>query len=213
MIRLHGRPRNSAPGPGSDMRVFEGGNAMNEVDPAPAATKRRITLWPSIVMLVFFSGLWVLQYSDVIGVLFALVINFFSVICIIGFLCLIFLRRPKKSVFYLIPVLVAATTGWLIIPRVAVIRPVQRSFFDSRDYVEFLMYDAKYHVREDARRNGYKYKEWTLPKNSGTSYQIIYDAKGRIAWKDETEGGGCYETVLNLGDHFYFDRGECPGVF
>ena len=185
---------------------------MNQVEPAPAGRKRKVTLWPSIVMLVLFSGVWVLQYNDVIGVLFMLVINFFSVICIICFLCLIYLRRPKKSLFYLIPVLVAATTGWLIIPRVAVIRPVQRAFVDSRDYVEFLMYDAKYHVKEDVRRNGYKYKEWTLPKNSGTFYQIIYDATGRIAQKNDTEGGSCYDTVLNLGEHFYFYRVDCPGV-
>src|SRR5208337_123201 len=55
MIRLHWQIGSGAPGPGSEMRVLEGGNAMNEVDPVPAGRKKHITLWPSIKTCFLFA--------------------------------------------------------------------------------------------------------------------------------------------------------------
>jgi hypothetical protein len=188
---------------------------MTEVESAPAASKKRhITLWPLIVMLALLFGFWVFLYNDILRFLFALGLNLFSAVWLICFLYQVVLLRPKKSVFFLIPVLLIATTGLLFFPRVvAVTWPVERSLFHSRDHVEFFICNLRHHLKAEVRKNGYRYKKWTLEKFSGTSYQIIYDAADKIANEDDTESGGCYTSVFGLGNHFYFVRGECHGFF
>ncbi len=186
---------------------------MNEVDPAPAGRERHITLWPSIVMLGLLCGFWVFLYNDILWSLFVFGLNLFSAVCLIYFLCQVVLLRLKKSVFFLIPVLLIATTGLLLFPRVpAVTGPVERSLSHSRDHVEFFIYNLRHHIKTEVRKNGYRYKRWTLEKFSGTGYEIVYDAADRTVDEDDTESGGCYTSVLSLGDHFYFVRGECPGL-
>jgi hypothetical protein len=213
MIRLHLQIGCGAPGPGPEMRVLEGGNGMTEVEPAPAGRKKRITLWPSIVMLALLFGFWMFLYNDILWPLFVFGLNLFSAVCLVCFLCQVVLRRLKKSPFFLIPVLLIATTGLLLFPWVpAVTRPVERSLYHSRDHAEFFIYNLRHHIKAEARKNGYRYKRWTLEKFSGTSYQIIYDAADMTVDEDDTESGGCYTSVLSLGDHFYFHRGECPGL-
>src|SRR5208283_439670 len=129
--------------------------------------------------------------------------NLFSAVCLICFLCQVVLLRLKKSVFFLIPVLLIATTGLLFLPRVpAVTGPVERWLSHSRDHVEFFIYNLRHHIKAEVRKNGYRYKEWGLEKFSGTGYEIIYDAADRIRYEDNTESGGCYTSVLGLGDHF-----------
>lgn len=124
-----------------------------------------------------------------------------------------FRRKPKKCLSFLIPVLLAATTGSLFVSLWPVAGPIRRSLFYSRDYVEFLMYDVRHHIKAEVRRNGYKHKKWTVRKHySETSYQVVYDPTDKIVKEDDTDGGGCYTTVFSLGDHFYFVRGECPGI-
>ncbi len=185
---------------------------MNEVEPAPAGGKRKITLWPSILMLALLFGFWVFLYNDILRVLFGFGVNLFSAVCLICFLCQVVLLRLKKSVFFLIPVLLIATTGLLLFPRVpAVTGPVGRSLYHSRDHLEFFIYDVRHHIKAEARKNGYKYKEWTLGRFSAVSYQIVYDVSDWIHSEDNTEKGGCYTSVFGLGDHFYFVRDECEG--
>ena len=182
---------------------------MIETESAPANSKRRtILLWPSFVMLPLLFGLWVFLYDDIRSLLLWLIINFFAVVCLISFVCLIVLRRLRKSLSFFIPVLLAVTIVWSFIP-VSAVRPISTPFQHSRDYVEFLIYDAKHHIRAEARQNRYAYKEWHLNKRSSVDYQIVYDTTGKTLREANTEEGGCYSAVFTLGEHFYFVRGIC----
>jgi hypothetical protein len=187
---------------------------MNEVESSPAVSrkKRSITLWPSIVMLSLLLGSWVFFYNDVALIFFAFGLNLFAAVCLICFLYQMVRLRPKKSAYFLIPVLLLASTGFMLIPRVAAMWPIRKSFFYSRDYVEFLVYDARHHIEAEVRQNGYRYKEWHLPKHSGTYYQIVYDVTDATARRDGIEGGGCTDWVTWVGGYFYFVRVECPGI-
>lgn len=172
---------------------------MNEVESSPVPAKRKgIVLWPSIVTLVPILGGWFLLYHDFLGALLWLTAFFFSVICLLCSLLMVILRRPKRPVSFLIPVLLFTVSAL--------------GARDSRDYVEFLIYDAHHHIKAEVRQNGCKYKEWPLQKHSGTYYVIVYDATDAIARRDGVENGGCHELVHGVGGHFYFFRGVCPGI-
>lgn len=186
---------------------------MIEVESTLATSRKRTTmLWPSFVMLVMVFGFWVFFYDDLFWTLFWLVIHLFAVICLVSFVCLIVVRRLRKSLSFLIPIVFAASMGWWFVP-VPAMESIGKVFAYSRDYVEFLIYDAKHHIRVEARQNRYEHKEWQLHKRSGTDYQIVYDTTGKTLREADTEQGGCYSAVFSLGDHFYFVRGMCPGVF
>jgi hypothetical protein len=186
---------------------------MIEAESAPATSKKRnVVFWPSAVMLVMVFGFWVFLFDDLCWLLLWLIIEFFSVICLISFVSLIVLRRLRKSLSFFIPLLLAATMGQLFIP-VPAMRPISTPLYYSRDYVEFLIYDAKHHIRAEAQQNRYEYKEWQLHKHSAIDYHIVYDTTGKTLREADTEQGGCYSAVFSLGDHFYFVRGMCPSVF
>ena len=121
---------------------------------------------------------------------------------------LIVLLRLRKSLSFLIPILLAASMGWWFIP-VPAMRPISTPFHYSRDYVEFLIYDARHHIKAEVRNTKPEYKEWQLHKRSGIDYQIVHDTTGKTLREADTEKGGCYSAVFSLGDHFYFVRGIC----
>ena len=101
---------------------------MIEVESAPVTTKKRnIVLWPSIVMLTLVCGFWVFLYDDIPRLLLCLSIHFFAAICLICFICLIVLRRLRKSLSFLIPILLAGSMGWWFIPTPAM-SPISRGF-------------------------------------------------------------------------------------
>ena len=186
---------------------------MIEVESAPITTKKRnIVLWPSIVMLTLVCGFWVFLYDDIPRLLLCLSIHFFAAICLICFICLIVLRRLRKSLSFLIPILLAGSMGWWFIPTPAM-SPISRGFSDSRDYVKFLAYNARHHIKAEVRNTRPDYKIWGLYKHSGTAYTIVYDVTDKTLRKDRTEQGGCYSDVSSLGEHFYFVRGICQGFF
>jgi len=89
--------------------------------------------------------------------------------------------------------------------------PMLKAFCDSRDYVEFLAYDARHHIKAEVRNTRPEFKEWHLYKNSATDFQIVYDVTDKTLKEDGVEEGGCYSKVFSLGGHFYFVRGECIG--
>jgi len=185
---------------------------MIEVESTPATSKRRnVVFWPSVVMLVMVLGSWVFLYDDRFALLLWLAIHLFAVICLISFVCLIVLRRLGKSLSFLIPILLAASMGWWFIP-VPAMTPITKAFAYSRDYVEFLIYDARHHIKAEVRNTKPKYREWPLYKPSGTYFSIVYDITDKTLKEDGTEQGGCYSTVFSLGEHFYFVRAMCPGI-
>jgi hypothetical protein len=190
----------------------QGGNVMIEVESVPATCKRRnIVFWPSVVMLVMVLGSWVFLYDDRFALLLWLAIHLFAVICLISFVCLIVLRRPGKSLSFLIPILLAASMGWWFIP-VRAMTPITNAFAYSRDYVEFLIYDARHHIKAEVRNTRPERREWHLYKHSATDFYIVYDITDKTLKEDGTEQGGCYSVVFSLGEHFYFVRGICPGI-
>jgi hypothetical protein len=186
---------------------------MIEVESAPVTTKKRnIVLWPSIVLLAMVFGFWVFLYDDPPGLLLLVGIQFFAAICFICFICLIVLRGLRKSLSFLFPALLAAAVAWgLILPMVKVMLPIRTSFMDSRDYVEFLVYNARHQIKAEAQQNRYRYKVWHLYKHSTTAYSIVYDATDETLMENNDKHGACYSEVFSLGDHFYFVRGECIG--
>ena len=71
-------------------------DAMNEVESTSADCKERgIFLWPSVVMLALSLWLWVFAYNGFIVILLWVVGFFFSAICLVCFLVLMVLRRPR----------------------------------------------------------------------------------------------------------------------
>lgn len=191
---------------------------MNEVESVAAASrKREFMLWPSIVQLVLLFWSWIFIYHDIVWFLLVLVMDLFFAVCLICFLYQVVLRRLRRSLSFLTPVLLAVLTGFLFIlpiapvaePMITVGAPARAALFHSRDYVEFLMYNARHNIKAEVRQSGCRYKKWILLKHSGTSYQIIYDAADKIVEEDDTERGGCYISVDRVGEHFYFLRGEC----
>ena len=184
---------------------------MIEAESAPANSKKRtIMLWPSLVMLASVFGFWVFLYDDLIWALFWLAIYLFALICLISFVCLIVLRRFRKSLSFFLPILLASVIGMWLIP-VPAMRPLSEAFAHSRGYVEFLIYDARHHIRAEVRNTRPEFKEWRLHKNSLADYRIVYDATDKTLKEDGIEEGGCYSDVFSLGKHFYFVRGICVG--
>jgi len=186
---------------------------MIEGESSPIITKKRnIVLWPFIVVLTMALGFWVFLYDDILIILLWVGIQFFAAICFICFIYLIRLRRLRRSLSFLIPALLAAAVAWLLIlPLANVMLPIRASLDHSRDYVEFLIYDARHCIRAEARQNKYGYKVWHLHKNSSTAYSIVYDATDEALMENHAEREACYSVVFSLGDHFYFVRGECIG--
>ena len=190
---------------------------MIEVESAPAASKKRnVVFWPSVVMLVMVFVFWVYLYDELRSLLLWLIIEFFAAICLISFVCLIVLRRFRKSLSFFVPILLAATMGWWFIP-VPAMRPVSTPFQYSRDYVEFLIYAAKHHIREDVRQNGLKYKRWHLRTDLWDDYYIVFDVTDGIVKKDRTRlyddpmaDPGCSVRVFSVGNHFYLVKEGCP---
>ena len=186
---------------------------MTEVESAPASTKKRtIMLWPSIVALALLFAFWVFFYDDEMLLLIWVGIQFFGAVSLVWLVCLIAFRRLNKSVSFLIPILLAASLeGWFI--PAPVMRLISTAFTDSRDYVEFRIYDAKHHIRAEVRNTKPEYKKWHLYKPSGTDFSIVYDVTEKTLKDDGTEEGGCYSEILSLVDDFYFVRVTCPGFF
>ena len=184
---------------------------MIEVGSAPASTKKRtIMLWPSVVALVMVLGLWGFLYHDSLFTLFWLAIHLFAIICVISFVCLLVLRRLRKSLSFLIPLVLAASTGWWFIPVPAMV-PITNVFAYSRDYVEFLIYDARHHIRAEVRTTKPQYEKWHLHKHSLVGFEIVYDAKDKTLREAGPEQNGCFVQVFSLGHHFYFVRDICVG--
>ncbi len=184
---------------------------MIEVESAPAASKKRtMVFWPSIVALALLFASWVFFYDDELSILLWVGIQFFGAISLVWFVCLIVLRRLNRSVSFLIPIVLAASMGWWSVSTPAM-KPIATAFAYSRHYVEFLVYDARHHIRAEARQNRYGYKIWRLYKHSASSYDIVYDALDETLTQNDAEEDSCYSVVFSLGEHFYFVTGGCVG--
>jgi len=186
---------------------------MIEPESASANSKKRtIMLWPSIAALALLFAFWFFFYDDELLILLWVGIQFFGAVSLVWLACLIGFRRLNRSLSFLIPVLLAVSMeGWFIPP--PAMRLIQTAFTDSRDYVEFLIYDRRHHIRAEVRKTKPQYGKWHLHKPSGTYFSIVYDLTDKTLEKDGTEDGGCYEEVLSLGDDFHFVRVTCPGFF
>jgi hypothetical protein len=191
-------------------------NVAKEVGTRSAnSRKNAIVLWPSLAMLALCLGLWVFLYNDGAAFLLLLACFLFSVACFVYSLVLAVLDRTKRSLSFIPPVLLYVATGFAPpLPGMTEITdPIRIALVDSRDHVEFLVYDVQHHIKVEVRQNGYKYKEWRLQKHSGKSFYIVYDVTDAIAGRDGMEGGGCVDLVLKVEEHFYFLRVVCLGFF
>ena len=193
--------------------TVHGGNVMTEVESTPASTKKRtIMLWPSVVALALLFAFWVFFYDDELLLLIWVGIQFFGAVSLVWLVCLIVSRRLNRSLSFLIPILLAASLeGWFI--PAPLMSLISTAFTDSRDYVEFLIYDAKHHIRAEVSNTKPEYKKWHLYKPSGTDFSIVYDVTEKTLKEDGTGEGRCYSEILSLGDDFYFVRVTCPGFF
>jgi len=191
---------------------------MIEAESSPATSERRkISPWPSIVLLFLVAGVWVFLFDDFLMTLFVLGIAFLLAICLICGLVLVILRKLKRSFSFLIPVVLVA--GWLFI---LAITPVARTAFVdavsySRSYVDFVIYAAKHHIKAEVRQNGYKYKRWHLRTDLWDDYYIVFDGTDGIVKKDRTRlyddpmaDPGCSIRVFSVGNHFYLVKEGCP---
>ena len=196
----------------------QGGNVMIEVESTPATSKKRkISPWPSIVLLFLVAGVWVFLFHDFLMPLFVIGIALFLAICLICCLVLLILRKLKRSFSFLISVVMVA--GWLFILAIA---PAARTAFAdavsySRNYVDFVIYAAKHHIKADVRQNGYKYKRWHLRTDLWDDYYIVFDGTDGIVKKDGTRlyddpmaDPGCSVRVFSVGNHFYLVKEGCP---
>lgn len=177
---------------------------------SPIFTKKGFVLWPSLAMLAIDLGIWLALYNNLIS-LYLLAASFlFSAVCLICFLALMVLRRPKKAVSFLIPLLLCGATG-LVPPFPVLITatdPMRRALVHSRHRVEFLIYDARHHIKEEVRQNGYRYKEWRLDTSSGMDF-LSYDVTDGVVEKDGADIGGCFQSVYRVAEHFYFVGHGC----
>jgi len=175
---------------------------MDEAESSPSAFRRKkLTLWPSIVVLASFFAWWVFFYWDIFSFLLLIAMLCFSAAWLIYFLVLMLRRRPRKALSFLIPALAA-----FALPLLFAAGPLVQ----SRHYVEFLMYDARYHIKAEVRKNGYTYERWPLPKGSMIRYEIVYDATDGILRKDMINDGVCFTKVFRVGEHFYIFAESCP---
>ena len=186
---------------------------MIEVEPAPATSKKRkISPWPSIVLLFLVAGVWVFLFDDFLMPLCVIGIAFLLAIYLICCLVLVILRKLKRSLSFLIPVVLVG--GWLFI---LAITPVAGTAFAdavsySRNYVDFVIYAAKHHIKADVRQNGHKYKRWHLRTDLWDDCYIVFDVTDGVLNKDRTrlyDDPGCSVRVFSVGNHFYLVREGC----
>ena len=180
---------------------------MNEVESTSAGSKKRgISLWPSIVMFALGLGLWVFVYDDFVVLCLWVISFFFSAACLVCFLVLMILRRPKRSLSFLIPIFLYFATG--LAPPIPVfgwiMGPIDNLLGGSRNHVEFVIYEARHHIKAEVRQNGYRYKEWQL---NGTIF-IVYDVTDAVIRKNDIKGG-CNGWVSKVDEHFYFWDTDC----
>ena len=126
---------------------------MTEVESVAVVSRKKDHFVALDCHAALLFGFWVFLYNDILWSFFVFGLNLFSAVCLICFLCQVVLLRLKKSVFFLIPVLLIATTGLLLFPRVlAVTGPVERSLSHSRDHVEFFIYNLRHHIKAEVRK-------------------------------------------------------------
>ena len=90
---------------------------MNEPESNPAlSTGRGFCLWPTIAMLALSFVHWLLLYHFVAHFLLVLAGFFFSAACLVCSLVLVVLRKPKKALSFLIPVLLGVAIGPVPVP-------------------------------------------------------------------------------------------------
>ena len=189
---------------------------MNEPESNPAlSTGRGFCLWPTIAMLALSFVHWLLLYHFVAHFLLVLAGFFFSAACLVCSLVLVVLRKPKKALSFLIPVLLGVAIGPVPVPvRIVghIIAPIRAVCDHSRDRVEFLIYDARHHIKAEVRQNGYKYKKWDLFESFTTDYYIVYDVTDAVVRRNGVREGICTDWVNRVDGHFYFLRVEYPGT-
>ena len=134
-----------------------------------------------------------------------------------GHLCHLFRVPDRPSETEEIPVfshspLVGRLDGVVVHPR-AGNEADHKPFAYSRDYVEFLIYDAKHHIRAEVRNTYHEYKKWPLYKPSGTDFSIVYDVTDETLKEDGTrlyddamaDPVAC-STIFSVGEPFL----SCP---
>ncbi len=174
------------------------------------AWKNRIlkgfTLWPTIVVLLYFLERWVFYYHDYDFLLFVIFLFIFPAVCFICALVLLVVRKPKSSLSFLTPALLVVFmfSSWG--------DPVRDNYYASRHYVEFQIQKRFYFPEMNEPDKLPPYKEWPLNKARRTSeYTIIYNLKDSV---DEIERhkkyikNGCGYNVTGVGKHFYM-LAEC----
>ena len=65
--------------------------------------------------------------------------------------------------------------------------PIAKAFAYSRDYVEFLIYAAKHHIRAEVRRIATSTKNGSYKALVGPITQIVYDTTGRKERRTQAE--------------------------
>lgn len=184
---------------------------MNDTETKLAVAKKvMITLWPTILMMSIIFENWLYLYDGLAVFLTGLMINAMAVI-FIGYSIYLFMRRkPKRAMCFLIPVLIAALLGTLLIsPLREITMPLRRIYHHSHHYVEFLKYDKKYNIRKYVAENKPDYKEWSLVNRGIFMRSIVYDKNDELIKKDSTEDNICHYSVFRLGEHFYMFETFC----
>ncbi len=178
---------------------------MNEDEAGAEATeKKRIPLWPSVVMLIMMFVYWFFIYNNFFLLMIAIVMTFYWFSCLLACPCMLAFGL-RYSICVLIPVLLPVISGLVFIPLsfvMTVTTPIRKTLFHSRDYVEFFIYDRCHHIKAQVRKSGYRYQEWEGELYQDYGYEIVYDPTDKTAAEPVQEN----LSVLRIGDHFYFIR-------
>ena len=124
---------------------------MNEDEAGAEATeKKRIPLWPSVVMLIMMFVYWFFIYNNFFLLMIAIVMTFYWFSCLLACPCMLAFGL-RYSICVLIPVLLPVISGLVFIPLsfvMTVTTPIRKTLFHSRDYVEFFIYDRCHHIKD-----------------------------------------------------------------
>ncbi len=175
------------------------------------AWKNRIfkgfTLWPTIVMLLYFLQWWVLFYcqDDVIQFfLFIILVFLFPAVCFICALVLLGRKKPKSSLSLLTPALLVV----FMFPLGS--NPIKDIFYDSRQYVEFQIQKRFYFPEMNDPDKLPPYKEWLIKGHPNISkYTIVYDLNESLDEREKRKKAELHDPkywgyrITRVGRHFY----------
>jgi len=165
------------------------------------------TLWPTIVMLSYFLGIWVFYYCDGESIgffLFVILVFIFPAVCFIWALVLFGERKPKPSLSLLTPALLVVFmfSSWGT--------PIWYRIIDSRHYVEFQIQKSFYFPEMNDPDKLPPYREWLIKDRPNIStYTIVYDLNDSLDEREKRKKAELHDpkywdySIKRVGRHFY----------